>query len=886
MGLKKNMFWISWGLIYTCIIGIASLLSSILIASNKIYPFSVVLVCFILIIFYGLSNCFTVFGFSTFIMKSRTSLVNGVIFISIKFVFFFIHNCIKGNNALLIILGFFFSPISLLSSFNRINELQSNIVNFNLVDVLKDGKMYEHVLGLFFSCVLYLLVAIYLDNILPQGTAMNKKWNYLFKSSKSNENEFQPQVDSNNTTENSRKKYIESDPNSIEKVLEVNSLYKYFYTGKNKLCVLNNISFNVYANEIFAIIGHNGAGKSTLLNILTGLYPESSGKILYDSVDFKENKEKLIPDIGYCPQYNVFSDFLTIVEHLKLFCGMRNVDEDYDYILKDIGLLEYKNRYPSVLSAGQRRLLNIAFAFIGKPRYVFLDEPTTGLDALSKKKVWKYLSNKKQKCTIFMTTHYMDEADLLADRKMIISNGSICCIGSSLFLKRVFNMNYSFDIVIDKEKNEEVKSILERYIKNIEVTEGYTTNNEKMFSYKFPISYSEIFHVMISEINKLVENYDKCKGYSVTAPTLEELFIKLETGKAESSNISISNNGITEKMKKKYSEENKESLSNFQQIWSLVKVRIKLFLRNKVAAINTVVFPTVITVVCLLLGNFIKNQYNTPRVEAFKNIDISTNLYKNVNWFKGSQSDNNGLSVFDKMNIDKSSINKVINYNNELSLASGHSDEKDDYIGGFEGYVNNDDFNIIIYHNDDYVLALPIAINLINNAILSSYNKDLEIITHFHYFENVYNTDNTDNIDNNEKEDDASTFHFNFIIEYLVVGVMGVMFSLLVSLYGPSIINEKEKNITQQLFLNGMKNINYWLGVLISDFICIFMSIIFFTIIGVISDMSIFYYKGIPFTIFILMLWSIACLLFQYIINFNFDNSSLTFCCNYFFVVK
>jgi len=155
--------------------------------------------------------------------------------------------------------------------------------------------MYGHTIGLFFSCGLYLLIAIYLDNILPQGTALNKKWNYFFSNSEERESS---QVDSNNTTENSKNKFIEPDPNSIEKVLEVNSLFKYFNTGKNKFCALNNISFNVYENEIFAIIGHNGAGKSTLLNILTGLYPESSGNILYDSINFKENKYKLIPDIG------------------------------------------------------------------------------------------------------------------------------------------------------------------------------------------------------------------------------------------------------------------------------------------------------------------------------------------------------------------------------------------------------------------------------------------------------------------------------------------------------------------------------------------------------------------------------------------------------------
>lgn len=92
---------------------------------------------------------------------------------------------------------------------------------------------------------------------------------------------------------------------------------------------------------------------------------------------------------------------------MKLFCGIKNINVDYDQVLKEVGLLEYKNNYPSILSDGQKRMLNIAFAFLGNPKYVFLDEPSTGLDPLTRKNLWKYLLYKKMECSIFITTHYM-----------------------------------------------------------------------------------------------------------------------------------------------------------------------------------------------------------------------------------------------------------------------------------------------------------------------------------------------------------------------------------------------------------------------------------------------------------------------------------------------
>ncbi|ORY02583.1 P-loop containing nucleoside triphosphate hydrolase protein, partial [Neocallimastix californiae] len=204
--------------------------------------------------------------------------------------------------------------------------------------------------------------------------------------------------------------YIQEDPKDQKKTVQIKNIRKIFKVKGESIEILQNINFNAYYNEIFAILGHNGAGKTTLMNIMTGIISSTSGEIYYDN----------IPISG--------------------------IHVDIDSVLKNIDLLSKKNNFPKELSGGQRRKLCITLAFLGSPKYVFLDEPTTGLDPYSRKNIWELLLEKKEGRTIFVTTHYMDEADLLADRKMIISNGKISCLGSSLFLKQQFNMNYSIDI--------------------------------------------------------------------------------------------------------------------------------------------------------------------------------------------------------------------------------------------------------------------------------------------------------------------------------------------------------------------------------------------------------------------------------------------------------
>ncbi|OUM65775.1 hypothetical protein PIROE2DRAFT_32917, partial [Piromyces sp. E2] len=206
---------------------------------------------------------------------------------------------------------------------------------------------------------------------------------------------------------------------------------------------VDDVSFKVYQNEIFAILGHNGAGKTTLINIMVGLLKATEGDVYFDGRSIANNTNDIRKEFGVCAQANIIYDELTVKDHINFFAGLKGITVDVDEILRDLDLLSQKTTRASKLSGGQKHKLCIGMATIGDPKYIFLDEPTTGLDPLSRRKIWDLLSKKKEGRVIFLTTHYMDEADILADRKVILNRGKVRCLGTSLYLKNHFNMNYN-----------------------------------------------------------------------------------------------------------------------------------------------------------------------------------------------------------------------------------------------------------------------------------------------------------------------------------------------------------------------------------------------------------------------------------------------------------
>ncbi len=208
--------------------------------------------------------------------------------------------------------------------------------------------------------------------------------------------------------------------------LSINQVTKTYASGTE---ALKGISFDVQAGEFFALLGPNGSGKSTLINIIAGPTKKSSGQISIHGIDIDEKTEEAKMQIGIVPQEIVFDSFFTINETLLLqsgYYGVKNNQDWIDEVLTNLNLIDKKHSKTRALSGGMKRRLLIAKALVHKPKILFLDEPTAGVDVELRHSLWDYVRKLNQGgMTIFLTTHYLEEAEQLCDRVAIINKGEL-----------------------------------------------------------------------------------------------------------------------------------------------------------------------------------------------------------------------------------------------------------------------------------------------------------------------------------------------------------------------------------------------------------------------------------------------------------------------------
>lgn len=217
------------------------------------------------------------------------------------------------------------------------------------------------------------------------------------------------------------------------KAVEIKNIKKTFTVEKSTVTALHDISFEVKKGELFGLIGPDGAGKTTLFRILTTLMLADSGSASVDDFDVVKGYKAIRKRVGYMPgRFSLYQD-LTVEENLSFFATLFNtsIEENYD-LVKDIyvQIEKFKTRKAGALSGGMKQKLALSCALIHRPSVLFLDEPTTGVDAVSRKEFWELLRNlQKQSITILVSTPYMDEASL-CDRVALIQEGRILDIDS------------------------------------------------------------------------------------------------------------------------------------------------------------------------------------------------------------------------------------------------------------------------------------------------------------------------------------------------------------------------------------------------------------------------------------------------------------------------
>ena len=225
----------------------------------------------------------------------------------------------------------------------------------------------------------------------------------------------------------------------MKHIIEVENLVKKF----DKFTAVNNISFDVNEGEVFAFLGPNGAGKTTTIKMLTTLLNPTSGKILINGHSPVNEKDAVRHSFGIVFQDPSLDDELTAYENMEFHAVLYNVKSEIrkkriEELLKLVELWDRKDDMVKTFSGGMKRRLEIARGLIHHPKILFLDEPTIGLDPQTRNFLWKYIKemNRKEKMTVFLTTHYMDEADRIADRVAIIDHGKIIKIGTGEEIKK------------------------------------------------------------------------------------------------------------------------------------------------------------------------------------------------------------------------------------------------------------------------------------------------------------------------------------------------------------------------------------------------------------------------------------------------------------------
>ncbi len=231
---------------------------------------------------------------------------------------------------------------------------------------------------------------------------------------------------------------------------------------------VKGISFRVADGEIFGLLGPNGAGKSTLIRMMTTLIPVTAGRALIAGYDVAKEPDAVRRMIGVIPQALTSDPDLTVEENLLIYAKLYSVprgrrEKNIAEVLEAVDLSKWRGAQTKTLSGGMRRRLEIARGLVHDPRIFFLDEPTTGLDPVSRIAVWEMLNNLKEtrKLTILITTHYMEEADKLCDRIAIVDHGNLVALGTPTELKNSVAGANVVEVHFDRE-SPEWKERLER----------------------------------------------------------------------------------------------------------------------------------------------------------------------------------------------------------------------------------------------------------------------------------------------------------------------------------------------------------------------------------------------------------------------------------------
>ena len=878
MGLQNSAFYFSWIFTYIIIFTIISLIITILLAVGL---FEMSSFGWLFLWHWEYSMCLLMMAFfmSVFFNNAKRGNTAGLV---ISVVLGFAQAALTETTPSGVLAGLsFLPPVSIGLSGDQILRLEGAQVGLTSKTVSKEimnYKMTYHYQAMLIDIIIFLILGSYLDQVLPSEFGIKKhplffirKIKNLFrrnKTYKKTENDHEEDIPLNLNNANyfeDVEPVLKAQDQSNESV-KVERLKKIF----GSKTAVNGVAFSMYKNQIFALLGHNGAGKTTTISMITGLIEPTAGTTKVFGKDITLDLDEIRKSMGICPQHDVLFDNLTVKEHLELFAvfkGMnkKEVPQEVDKIIYDIGLSDKRNYLAKNLSGGQKRKLSVGIAFIGGSKFILLDEPSSGMDTFARRKLWDMLKNYKQERVILLTTHFMDEADYLGDRIGIMADGQLKCLGSSLFLKTRFGVGYSLTL-IKKDINTVSKPIIQliqEQVKSAKVTSDVSAE----LTLQLPLEESSQFQDLF---NGLDQNLEKLgvSSYGISVTTLEEVFLNVvHLTKAQNP----VERKITPEAFAKPIDNDTIKHKRIRNPWVLFREHFKalslkrflFFKRDKRSLVVELILPVIIAVIGIT---------SAPINSDVKSLYLSDNLYN------------------DRFTVDYNSIippstgipsTFTDNFNkndfllNPISSATTATELDQDILHAQDGVFLRLPVNVFGFYleeldkttqNYQYKAiidtraqeAAPFAMNKINNAILKyATGNDIQIKVIVAPFEQT------------ERE--------KTIQSTATGGIYAFSFALAMSFVAGSliayIVKEREVNAKHQQIVSGVSIPAYWYSNFFVDYLKYLVPAVICALLALAFNASALIDNGKYGCLFLIfLLYGLAIIPFTYLTSFLFKS--------------
>ncbi|TKR67155.1 hypothetical protein L596_023350 [Steinernema carpocapsae] len=679
---------------------------------------------------------------------------------------------------------------------------------------------------------------------------------------------------------------------------------KFGKTGEKK--AVDHLNLNMYHGQITALLGHNGAGKSTTFSMLTGVTGPSSGTAFIDGYDIRTSLPQIRKSLGLCPQYNILFDNLTVMEHLEFFCKLKGrpyFESEAMDIITRLKIDFKKDCYAGTLSGGQKRKLSLSIALIGGSEIVMLDEPTSGMDPGARHETWTLLQAEKANRSMLLTTHYMEEADLLGDRIAIMAHGQLQCCGSGMYLKNEYGAGYHLTVVYKRFKDQNGQDLFAQHFgpSTLDVLKRFSPNVAmhscvgQEATFLLPASdrarFPDMFKTLEREQAQLNIN-----SFGVSITTMEEVFLKVGDLANERMKV-FEEDDLPESTEKITDDDTHLKLLRadrivtgnayyLQHAKAMFLKRAIYFYRRWTQFIPQLLMPVLFMVLLVWAAT------EAPTAEKQPPLLITMNTYgdkktdahvyvhnENATWYGNEllsdlmdaiikdQAPNAHFKIDSVDNITTTVIEQTLKQGSrKFGIYNPVGFVKDDLPADIEATLKLIDFDLTFltaYFENFAVHTPPLAINLGGMAMIrDSLKKPIKI--------GVTNAPlpptSADTLKNKKVSDGPA-----FVLACAIIVAM----AMVVSGYASFLIRERKKKSKHMQMMSGLRPWMYWLTAFIWDAVCYLMPIACFIAIYFIFNVKPLISRGETVGILILamLLFGWNDIPFVYSFSFVFDTA-------------